>query len=198
MGRVQLPIRIYTLAKELKIDNKKLVDICTKAGIKGKGSALASLTDEELATLKAFMAGGRGGPAAEAAASPARGRAGGPQPPRPAQGFRREDYLAPGGAPSAAKCPSCAPRRRSRAAKKKPAEDGAAKAAEKEREGAGHEAGRRCRSRRPAAGRRRSPKEPAPQKPDIKLPAGRDSRQPRREQAAFRAPPQARGEEGEG
>ena len=37
--RAVLPIRIYALAKELKIDNKKLVDICTKAGITGKGCA---------------------------------------------------------------------------------------------------------------------------------------------------------------
>ena len=50
-----MPIRIYALAKELKIDNKILVDICTKAGITGKGSALASLTDEEAAKLKAYM-----------------------------------------------------------------------------------------------------------------------------------------------
>ena len=48
------------LAKELKLDNKELVDICTKAGITGKGSALASLTDEEVVALKAFMAGGNG------------------------------------------------------------------------------------------------------------------------------------------
>ena len=55
-----MAIRIYTLAKELKIDNKKLVDICTKAGITGKGSALASLTDEEEARLKAYLSGGEG------------------------------------------------------------------------------------------------------------------------------------------
>ena len=42
-----MPIRIYALAKQLKLDSKELVDICTKAGITGKGSALASLTDEE-------------------------------------------------------------------------------------------------------------------------------------------------------
>ncbi len=54
-----MPIRIYALAKELKIDNKILVDICTKAGITGKGSALASLTDEEAAKLKAYMSSSR-------------------------------------------------------------------------------------------------------------------------------------------
>src|SRR5271166_3117680 len=61
--RPVLPIRIYALAKELQIDNKKLVDICTRAGITGKGSALASLTDEEVVRLKAFMAGGGQRPA---------------------------------------------------------------------------------------------------------------------------------------
>jgi translation initiation factor IF-2 len=43
-----LPARIYSLAKELKLDSKELVDICTSAGVTGKGSALASLTDEEV------------------------------------------------------------------------------------------------------------------------------------------------------
>ena len=40
--------RIYALAKELKLDSKELVDICAKAGVTGKGSALASLSDEEV------------------------------------------------------------------------------------------------------------------------------------------------------
>ncbi len=45
-------VRIYALAKELKLDSKELVDICTKVGISGKGSALASLSDEEVAKLR--------------------------------------------------------------------------------------------------------------------------------------------------
>ena len=53
-----MPIRIYALAKELKIDSKVLVDFCTKAGIQGKGSALASLEDDEVVKLKAYMEGG--------------------------------------------------------------------------------------------------------------------------------------------
>ena len=57
-------VRIYSLAKELKLDSKVLVDICTKAGVAGKGSALASLTDEEVTKVKAFMASGGGKPAA--------------------------------------------------------------------------------------------------------------------------------------
>ncbi|MFO0867697.1 MAG: translation initiation factor IF-2 [Pirellulales bacterium] len=52
-----MPIRIYALAKDLKIDSKELVDLCVKAGIPGKGSALASLDDDEVVKLKAFIAG---------------------------------------------------------------------------------------------------------------------------------------------
>jgi translation initiation factor IF-2 len=62
-----LVVRIYSLAKELKLDSKVLVDICTRAGVPGKGSALASLTEEEVAKVKAFMAGG----GAKAPAAPA-------------------------------------------------------------------------------------------------------------------------------
>lgn len=50
-----MPIRIYALAKDLKIDSKELVEICAKAGITGKGSALASLTDEELERVKGYL-----------------------------------------------------------------------------------------------------------------------------------------------
>ncbi len=53
-----MPTRIYQIAKELKIDSKDLVDICTKAGITGKGSALASLEDAEVERLKAYLVGG--------------------------------------------------------------------------------------------------------------------------------------------
>ncbi|MFN7811197.1 MAG: translation initiation factor IF-2 N-terminal domain-containing protein, partial [Planctomycetia bacterium] len=52
-----MAVRIYTLAKELKLDSKELVEICTRAGIQDKGSALASLTDEEVARLREFIAG---------------------------------------------------------------------------------------------------------------------------------------------
>jgi translation initiation factor IF-2 len=50
-----VPIRIYALAKDLKIDSKELVEFCNKAGIPGKGSALASLEDDEIGKLKAWM-----------------------------------------------------------------------------------------------------------------------------------------------
>jgi len=62
-----VPTRIYSLAKELDIDGKKLVELCTKAGIQGKGSALASLEDDEVVKLKAFLEAG----AAKQAAAPA-------------------------------------------------------------------------------------------------------------------------------
>ena len=83
-----MAIRIYALAKQLKMDSKELVDICTRAGITGKGSALASLTDEEHATVNQFIDSmktrGRG-------AAP-RGGDGGHAP-----AIRREDYIAPTG-----------------------------------------------------------------------------------------------------
>ena len=52
-----MPVRIYSLAKDLKIDSKELVDICTMAGITGKGSALASLEDDEVVKVKSFIEG---------------------------------------------------------------------------------------------------------------------------------------------
>ncbi len=52
-----MPTRIYALAKELSLDSKELVDLCTKAGITGKGSALASLDDDEVDKVKSFLAG---------------------------------------------------------------------------------------------------------------------------------------------
>lgn len=50
-----MPIRIYALAKELDIDSKDLVEVCNKAGVTGKGSALASLTDDEVAKVKSHL-----------------------------------------------------------------------------------------------------------------------------------------------
>ena len=50
-----MPVRIYALAKELNLDGKELVEICKKAGISGKGSALASLDDDEVTKVHAFL-----------------------------------------------------------------------------------------------------------------------------------------------
>ena len=52
-----MAVRIYTLAKDLKVDSKDLVDLCKKAGITGKGSALASLTDEEAQKVTDYVRG---------------------------------------------------------------------------------------------------------------------------------------------
>ncbi len=52
-----MPKRIYALAKELQIDSKELVDICTRIGILNKGSALASLEDDEVARISKYLSG---------------------------------------------------------------------------------------------------------------------------------------------
>jgi translation initiation factor IF-2 len=56
-GFSPVPARIYALAKELNIDSKDLVDLVKKVGIAGKGSALASLTDEETQKIRDHLAG---------------------------------------------------------------------------------------------------------------------------------------------
>ena len=65
-----MSVRIYALAKELGIDNKELLGVCDKLGIKGKGSALASLEDDEVTRIKQQLAGGAEKPAATPAAKP--------------------------------------------------------------------------------------------------------------------------------
>ncbi len=85
-----MPIRIYALAKELKIDSKKLVDICNKAGVTGKGSALASLDDEETAKVKGFLTAGKG----PRPGSRDSGRSGDDTGQFTGK-FTREDYIAP-------------------------------------------------------------------------------------------------------
>ena len=173
-----MPIRIYALAKQLKLDSKVLVDICTKAGVTGKGSALASLTDEEMAKVTAFMDSGKGGRMGGAATGrllpsgqPKASAAGAP----PAA-FRREDYIAPGGM-----APSRIPVLPSRPEKPKKAEGTAGSEEDRPTEERGQEEKEREREKSPAiklaplpaSARpplRRKSAEPAPQKPDIKLP----------------------------
>lgn len=60
--------RIYALAKELNLDSKDLVDLVKKVGITGKGSALASLTDDEVQRVRDHLSVGA---AAKSAAPPA-------------------------------------------------------------------------------------------------------------------------------
>jgi len=52
-----LAVRIYSLAKELKVDSKELVDLCTQIGITGKGSALASLSEDEVVKIQDYFKG---------------------------------------------------------------------------------------------------------------------------------------------
>jgi translation initiation factor IF-2 len=87
------------LAKELKLDSKVLVDICTDAGVTGKGSALASLTDEEVDRVRAFISGGAGAKAA-APKRPAAATATATAVEAPVEPavVRREDYLGPAAA----------------------------------------------------------------------------------------------------
>ncbi len=65
-----MPVRIYALAKELDLDSKDLVDLCPKVGIQGKGSALASLTDEEVAKIRHYLSSGSSRAAAPKPAPP--------------------------------------------------------------------------------------------------------------------------------
>ena len=67
-----MPVRIYALAKELKLDSKELVDLCTRIGIPNKGSALASLEDDEVSRIRKYLAGGSGPEPAASSASPSR------------------------------------------------------------------------------------------------------------------------------
>lgn len=84
-----MPIRIYSLAKQLKLDNKVLIEICNKVGITGKGSALASLSDEEVEAINAYLSGSgkKAGAAREAAAADG--------PDASSVAMRREDYITP-------------------------------------------------------------------------------------------------------
>lgn len=61
-----MAVRIYSLAKDLGLDSKELVDLCTRLGIQGKGSALASLEDEEIARIKKHIEEKKAPPAASA------------------------------------------------------------------------------------------------------------------------------------
>src|SRR5215204_4320149 len=84
------------------MDGKVLADLCTKAGIPGKGSALASLEDDEVAKLKAYMEAAAAKKAgAPAAAVPEKGRIGAPI---------RSDIVAPSGAKKPPVIPTIRPR----------------------------------------------------------------------------------------
>jgi len=106
-GEVELPVRIYALAKQLRIDKQALFDACKQAGITVKGSALASLSDDEVAQVKAFLSGGgrtaAQGTATTVAVKPSVAAA-------PAGPLRREDYIAPGGGDAPKRVPVLQPK----------------------------------------------------------------------------------------
>ncbi|MCU0712703.1 MAG: translation initiation factor IF-2 [Pirellula sp.] len=62
-----MAVRIYSLAKDIGLDSKELVDLCTRLGILNKGSALASLDDDEITKIKKHLAD-KSAPAAAAVA----------------------------------------------------------------------------------------------------------------------------------
>ncbi len=104
-----MAVRIYTLAKELKLDSKELVELCTRAGIQDKGSALASMTDEEVAKLREFIAA-KSRPPERPAAAPVRPSAPAVAKPAPSTGtLKREDYIAPAGVAGKSKPPETTP-----------------------------------------------------------------------------------------
>ncbi|HUS39560.1 MAG TPA: translation initiation factor IF-2 [Pirellulales bacterium] len=93
-----MSIRIYALAKELKLDSAELSQLCAKAGITGKGSALAGLTDEEELKFRDYLAGG-----SKPAPAPVGSRRAAPTAPKveaqvsDSGAVRREDYVGPSG-----------------------------------------------------------------------------------------------------
>jgi len=154
-------VRIYTLAKELKLDSKELVEICSRAGIQDKGSALASMTDDEVIRLKEYMASkaakpaDRPPPSGAALVRPA-------APVRPAVGGKPPVIAAKTPAPPAAKSSQTGPSEPKPAVIMRPLAGplGASRTAD-------GTAGRRAEPPRPADV---APVEPAPQAPIAPLP----------------------------
>lgn len=164
-----MPVRIYSLAKELKLDSKELVDICAKAGVTGKGSALASLSDDEVDRVKAFLNGGAKSVSPSAGSSDTSGGTA-TEPERPSGPIRRDDYIAPTGTTSK-RPPTLTSRPKSSAPKK----EGETK---KKSSDAGKPPAKSTPSIKlaplpsaPAEPQAKTTNEPQPQKPDIKLPA---------------------------
>ena len=51
-----MTIRIYALAKDLKVESKVLIDLCPLLGIKEKANALTNLTDDDVEKIKNHLA----------------------------------------------------------------------------------------------------------------------------------------------
>src|ERR1700720_651148 len=98
-----------------------MVEICAKAGVTGKGSALASLTDDEMVKVNTYLAGGAGKPAKPAAAPVAsRGGTATLAPPEPPKSLRPQ-YIPPAGVPTRPPVLPAKPERTAAEAPKKPA-----------------------------------------------------------------------------
>ena len=207
-----MPIRIYALAKQLKLDSKVLVDICTKAGVTGKGSALASLTDEEMAKVTAFMDGGKAGRPAgppdgrtPPAGRPEASTAGSRRPPSAAKTTSLPAGMSPGKIPV---LPAKA-REASATSKKKSEEPVAPSEAERptEESASDQREGEREKEREKGPAIKLAPLPPSaqtalaaevvgagPAKARHQAPQRRHPRRQGGHQATFRAPPQARAE----
>ncbi len=156
-----MPIRIYALAKKLELDSKVLVDICNKAGITGKGSALATLSDEELTRIQAFMSEARSKKPVPRGASQATEA-------QPTRALRREDYIAPTGTVTG-KVPVLDLRaEKAPLANKEPSEETPTPTKPPEKSSPAIKLAPMPTASAPP--KAPEPKEPAPQKPDIKLP----------------------------
>jgi translation initiation factor IF-2 len=108
------------------LDSKVLVDLCAKAGVTGNGSALASLTDDEVVRVKAYVAGGGSKPAKEPPAAAPKPGAAAPAPVTEAPTLRRSDYIPPTGTAPSGRPPviGARPQPLSTDAAKKPAAEG--------------------------------------------------------------------------
>jgi len=82
-----VPIRVHALAKQLNMDSRVLVSTCAAAGVTAKGP-LASLSDEEVAKVMAYLEANKGAKTARPSARSST-LVGKPQP------IRREDYIPP-------------------------------------------------------------------------------------------------------
>ena len=65
-----MKIRIFALAKEMGMANKELIELCARAGIQVKSSALASITEEERDTVLKFHQQEKNSNSGQAAESP--------------------------------------------------------------------------------------------------------------------------------
>ena len=149
-----MAVRIYSLARDLKIDSKEILEFCKKAGIEGKGSALASLTEEECALLQAAM---KKSAAPSEAPEPIKPELAPPDGPDPVQPMQRTDYVPASGVVAAVAGDS---------SEVKTEEHGKKTIRKKTVPRPKLASAPTMRAPTPSAGR----SEPSPQKPDLRLP----------------------------